>query len=96
MAVRSARLVASDSVYIDPLNCDSKVSYKIIDNYKHTWGEVQLTDCDKQISWWFGTKVNLDKIDRAIEALTTFKQTLTQARLDRKTRKPRAKRASTA
>lgn len=95
MAVRESKLVAADSTYIDPIHCDSTVSYKIIDSVRQTWGEVQLADCDKKIAWYFGAKVSLDKIDRAIETLAAFKRTLAQARLDRKTRKPRAKRAST-
>lgn len=73
------KVIAHNSTYIDPLNCDSKISYKIIDASNRLWGSVDLTDCEHKISWWFSKEEPLTKLDKAIEMLTEFRSQLIEA-----------------
>jgi hypothetical protein len=95
---RAPKLVASDSCYLDPLGCDSTISYKIIDGPRRTWGNVQLADCNRRIEWYFGADDSVDKVDRAISILQDFRDQLLTARESRKkavVRKRKAKPRST-
>jgi hypothetical protein len=70
-------LYASDSKYIDPIGCDSKVSYKLVGNSYGLEAEVSLSDCNRHISWSFNEDPDaLDKIDAAIGALCEFRKLL--------------------
>jgi hypothetical protein len=44
MIRRSSKVVATDSAYIDPIGCESTVSYKVISNPSLS-GLIQLSDC---------------------------------------------------
>lgn len=70
---RVPRVHAAVSTYIDPLGCDSTVSYKVV-SHRYLSGSVQLSDCSRKIEWYFsGDKSSLTKIDKAIEALQAFR-----------------------
>lgn len=90
MAVKKTRrviskVVASNSTYIDPLNCDSTVSYKIIKRgSSRAWGSVQLSDCTRKIEWYFGNDQPVDKINNAIAVLEEFRDALVKIRKDRR------------
>lgn len=81
------KLVASNSIYIDPLNCDSTISYKVVDGPRSTWGNVQLADCNRKIEWYFGTDEPIEKIDNAIKVLEEFRKSLIEAKANRIVRK---------
>lgn len=71
---------AAESVYIDPADCDSKVSYKITgdseDEGERVSATVQLSDCNRTIDWYFNARNenSISKIDNAIKALTQFRK----------------------
>jgi len=76
------------SVYIDPIHCDSTVSYKVVEqgleDKRYASGEVKLSDCTRTISWYFGDgehEESLAKINRAIDALKAFRVALRHAQL---------------
>lgn len=80
------KLVASSAVYIDPLNCDSTITWKIVSR-KNLWGDVQLADCNKKIEWFFANHNEAeDKINLAIATLTEFRDKFVAARAARKVR----------
>lgn len=80
------KVIASASAYIDPLNCESTVSYKVIDASTRVWGSIQLADCTRKIEWYFGDDISIDKISKAITMLNDFKEALIIAKEDRKKR----------
>lgn len=87
---RAPKLIAADSTYIDPIGCDSTVSYKIVDGSRQVWGSVKLSDCNRSIEWAFGLGRgdSLLKIDKVIEFLQEFRTQYAAARVVK--RKPRA------
>lgn len=81
---RVPKVHATGSVYIDPLGCDSTISYKVVSN-RHLHGTVQLADCNRKIEWYFAnSKDALAKIDKAIEALQTFRAEFAKAQVSAK------------
>jgi hypothetical protein len=74
------KVLAHSSVYIDPGDCDSKVSYKIIQHDESESGKtyvsctVELADCSRTISWYFADKDGLEKIDAALAQLKAFRK----------------------
>lgn len=85
-------LVTSGSTYIDPVGCDSTISYKIINRPRHLYGSVQLADCNHKIEWYFGGvyKDSLAKADKAIATFQEFRDALAAAQLARPKRVRRA------
>jgi Iap family predicted aminopeptidase len=77
------KLVASSSAYIDPLNADSTVSYKVLVS-DSVWGSVLLTDCTRKIEWYFGVDDSIEKVDRAVAMLQEFKAAYLAAKKKRK------------
>lgn len=80
------KVIAIDSVYIDPIDCDSQVSYKIIENVftsksdnveKSVSATILISDCNRRIDWYFAAdQSDLDKIDTAIRVLNDFRKLL--------------------
>lgn len=103
MSVREDRKVhAAESIYIDPLDADSTVSYKIITDPDCDWegmcGTVHLTDCTRKIEWRFSS-VNpnsLAKVDNAIKALQGFRKSFAAALIVDKRSKDAKKRGKDA
>lgn len=87
------KVIATNSAYLDPLYCDSTISYKIIDGSQRIWGSVQLADCSRKIDWYFGNDNPVDKIEKAIALLEEFRDELNAALIERKRRHPRRKPA---
>lgn len=78
MAKRRSKLLASDVCQLDPLDCDSLVSYSL---YRRrdgcVRGSVMLTDCSRAIQWYFEDNVeSLAKINRAKTLLQNFETAL--------------------
>jgi hypothetical protein len=82
-------LVASDIQYIDAGGCGSTIGYTI-NTYIETYGEdkgkpcttgsIDLTDCNRKISWEFEENRAIEKIDKAIYMLQQFKKDFIKAR----------------
>lgn len=89
---RASKVHAAASTYIDPLNCDSTVSYKIVTSNSRLWGSVQLADCTRKIDWYFrADRTSLVKVDRVIEALQAFRAEFAGAQCARRSRTIRKK-----
>lgn len=83
MAIRKVqrKLYASEAAYLDPLDCGSLIGYSVIKGRRGITGEVDLTDCNRKITWYFGgsNSNRFKKIDKAIELLENFKAALKAA-----------------
>lgn len=80
MAASKTCLYGSDITFLDPTSCDSTLGYHIESN-KYLSGTVDLSDCNKKITWYFSnTDRSEAKIDKAIEVLTAFKKEFVKAR----------------
>jgi hypothetical protein len=94
MATRTIHKVhASASTYIDPLDCDSIISHKVVTRgTRSLYGSVQLSDCNRKIEWYFGnSKSAVAKVDKAIEALQAFRADYVAAQAVIKTERTRKK-----
>ena len=69
-----SKLIAANIVQIDPINCASTVSYRIVEESYGLESSVTLTDCTDTITWYFGKSSGPDKIDIAIKMLQEFKK----------------------
>lgn len=68
---------ATGSDYLDPFDCGSTVSYRIVStNYFDA--AIDLSDCNRKISWAFNAG-DVDKVDRAISLLSDFRKELLKA-----------------
>jgi hypothetical protein len=88
---RNPKVVATGSAWIDPVGCDSTISYKVV---KHTRlsGQVDLSDCNRKISWWFRNEPeSVVKIDKAISMLQEFRAAFVDGQKNFK--KPRVRKA---
>lgn len=88
---RVPKIVASVSAYLDPLGCDSTVSYKVINSGRRVWGSILLSDCGRKIEWYFGIERPLHKIDKAIAMLQEFRAAFVGAQKSRVVRIRRAR-----
>lgn len=90
--LRKRKLIASRIDYLDPLNCGSTIGYTIINGRSGLYADVDLTDCNRRLSWSFNNKPEaIKKIDKAISILTEFRVLFLAARAKNKPR--RRKRA---
>jgi hypothetical protein len=81
MARRRRYIIASRAEHIDPADCGSIVSYRIRRGYHGLQADIDLTDCDRKISWYFNNDVeSVKKIDKAIEILSRFRAEFVTAR----------------
>jgi hypothetical protein len=92
---RPRKMLRSEIEYIDPLNCDSTVGYTVGQGSRGVFGSVDLSDCNRKITWHFGRydgndKSRLAKIDRAIGLLIRFRSELDSAMRQARRRKRRA------
>lgn len=73
---RKPVIIAHHISYINPLDCGSTVGYRIRrGGLGRIDGEVDLTDCNRKIEWYFGEnrQATLHKIDEAITILVRFR-----------------------
>ena len=75
--------IISESIYIDPQDCDSQISFKINrvtyhqGKEKNLTASVLLSDCTRRIDWYFNQEPDsIKKLDRAINMLQKFKRHL--------------------
>lgn len=78
---KKTKVYAAESVYIDPIGCDSTVSFKIVEGRHGLYGSVQLSDCQRKIEWFFPSKrESIPKIEKAISTLSAFKESFLAAK----------------
>lgn len=83
------KVFATESAYIDPIGCDSIISYKIIDGTRLS-GSIDLSDCNRKINWWFRNEPeSVVKIDKAIAMLQEFRAAFVDAQKQVKKRRVR-------
>lgn len=71
------RIYAAEAVWLDPLECDSTIAYKVIRRSRRAWATVQLADCQRKIEWYFSSDKNgLAKLDKAIATLQACRATI--------------------
>lgn len=81
MSKRTRKLLASDIAMIDPLDCGSTVGYAITRSRHGMSAEVELSDCNRKINWYFADDASaVIKIDRALALLTDFRAAFVKAR----------------
>ena len=80
MSNKENQILAAKSEYIEPIGCDSTVSYKVIGGKYQTAGTVTLADCGRKIDWSFYEDTPVSKIDKAIELLQEFRTVLIESR----------------
>lgn len=82
------KLIVSEIGYLDAADCGSTVGYKLITSSSYGdktvtlsfYAEVDLTDCNKKISWSFRNNADaLVKINKALALLTNFKKEFVKA-----------------
>jgi len=74
-------LYASEISYLDPLDCGSTVGYTVRRGRRGVTGEVDLSDCNRKIEWYFSSAPDsIKKIDKAIEILQRFREEFSKAR----------------
>lgn len=79
---RVPRVYAAKAVYLDPQDSGSVVGYSIT-SFRQLHASVDLSDCNRKISWMFdnspGNKA-LEKVDAVLKIMTEFRQDLVSAR----------------
>jgi len=77
------KIYATNSKYIDPFDCSSKVSYKVLGHGLYMNGEVELSECTRSITWYFTNDSDaVQKIDNAIKELMDFRNAFVKAQKD--------------
>jgi hypothetical protein len=82
MAVRrTKKLYASGIAFLDPIDCDSTIGYHVTKRGKYLSGTVDLSDCNRKITWYFSStnQNSLSKVDIAIKMLESFRTELGKA-----------------
>ena len=81
--LHEVKIYGTGSNYIDPVHCDSTVSYKVVGQRSYLESSVTLSDCSHKIEWYFANrKDSIEKIDIAINMLSNFKKVFVKARKD--------------
>jgi hypothetical protein len=73
------KVLASEIHYLDPADCGSTIGYAVVKGRRLS-ASVTLSDCNRQIEWWFGKDVPIAKVEIAIQTLQNFKDALNNAR----------------
>lgn len=90
MSKHTRKLLASDIVMLDPLDCGSSIGYSVSTSRHGLNGEIELTDCNRKIQWYFGDEASsIAKIDRAIRLMTDFRAAFVKARASTRGKKRR-------
>lgn len=67
------KVYASEAAFLDPADCGSVVAYCVTARRRLS-GTVDLSDCNRKITWYFGNdESGVRKIDKAIAMLQNFK-----------------------
>lgn len=94
MINKKRKLLQAEVEYLDPLNCGSTLGYNIVMGRRGLYGDVDITDCNRKVTWNFSARDEnpLAKIDKAIGLLIRFrsKLDLELSRIKKRRRKPRA------
>ena len=90
MKKRTRKLLASEIVMIDPMDCGSTIGYVIREDRYGLSAEMALSDCNRKIEWYFSRSESnsaVAKIDRAIAVMNNFRAAFIKAKGKRKGRK---------
>jgi hypothetical protein len=92
VATKKRKLIRAESIYIDPMNCNSTVGYAIINGQRGVYADIDITDCNRRVTWHFSKYDGnqLAKIDAAIGILIRFRSELDTAIRRRRRGKRRA------
>ena len=83
------KVFATGFAYINPVGCDSTISYKVIGSTRLS-GSIDLSDCNRKINWWFYNEPeSVVKIDTAITMLQEFRAAFVDAQKQVKKRRVR-------
>jgi hypothetical protein len=95
MPSKKRKLLQAEIEYLDPLNCGSTLGYNIVDGRRGLYGDVDITDCNRKVTWNFSVSDEnpLAKIDCAIGLLIRFRSKLDLELSKAKKRRPRKPRA---
>jgi hypothetical protein len=78
--MRKRKLIASDIILLDPLDCGSTVGYTVRRGRHGVDGDISLSDCNRKIEWFFSNDSgSVEKIDRAIRILQGFRAAFIKA-----------------
>ena len=73
-------LYASETAYIDPLDCGSTVGYRLRKGRRGVTATVDISDCNRKIEWYFSNDPDsVAKISKAIEILQNFQKQFLKA-----------------
>jgi len=93
MKNNEAKLIAANSVQLDPTSCGSMIGYTIVLNGESLVGEVTLTDCNHMINWSFGDyEGGVEKVDAAISILSEFRKHYVKAEAEAEALKKKKKK----
>ena len=87
MKKRTRKLLASEIVMIDPMDCGSTIGYVIRESRYGLSAEMALSDCNRKIEWYFSRSESnsaVAKIDRAIAVMNNFRAAFIKAKGKRK------------
>ena len=80
------KLLASGIAQLDPVDCGSIISYSICRGKYGIYADMNLSDCNRMISWYFDRHTGLAKIDTVLAILQEFKENFVVA--TKRRRKP--------
>jgi hypothetical protein len=84
--ISKRKLIASDIVMLDPMDCGSDVAYVVgLNRYGKVYGDISLSDCNRKITWYFD-KNDIAKIDKAVAILQSFRK-IYSAAVSKRTRR---------
>ena len=87
-----AKLVATNSVQLDPMSCRSMIGYTIVLDGESLWGSINLTDCTHMINWSFGDcEGGAEKVEAAISILSEFRKHYVKAKAEAEALKKKKK-----
>lgn len=79
------KLLASEVIMLDPLDCGSTVGYVIRRGRRGINADINLSDCNRKIEWYFSNDPSsVDKIDRAIGILHRFRDEFLKVRRNKR------------
>lgn len=83
----SRTLHIAKAAYIDPGDCGSIIAFEIHTGRRGLMGNIDLSDCNRKIQWYFSKETGSKKITEAISLLEEFRIAWLKALKHRKRRK---------
>jgi hypothetical protein len=71
------KLIAQGGMFIDPADCGSTIMYKVVDDTHNIDMNINITDCNRMICWYFNAdEAGIKKVENAIRVLEEAKRGL--------------------